>query len=215
MACFMSGMAGNVTAFNTVWTYDIYQCYIRRGAVDQHYLWMGRMATVFGIVMSVAAAYRDDAIQQHHGHAPARLCVCECAAVRHVPAGNVLEDGRPVMARSSACSRARWRGDSSWTDPAGRRARRIKGGWFGVVPHLSERVGPGVLDRHLCLVGLFPDHDSGQPGYEAARGRRAEGSRLFTDTARAKEDDLPWYQRPAVLAVIILIAAVILNIIFW
>src|SRR5882724_311685 len=54
MASFMSGMAGNVTAFNTVWTYDIYQSYIKRGASDQHYLWMGRMSTVFGIAVSVA-----------------------------------------------------------------------------------------------------------------------------------------------------------------
>ncbi len=57
LASFMSGMAGNVTAFNTVWTYDIYQSYIRRGASDKHYLWMGRFATVFGIGLSVAAAY--------------------------------------------------------------------------------------------------------------------------------------------------------------
>ena len=57
MASFMSGMAGNVTAFNTVWTYDIYQPYIHRKASDQHYLWMGRMATIFGIAISVAAAY--------------------------------------------------------------------------------------------------------------------------------------------------------------
>ena len=48
LASFMSGMAGNVTAFNTVWTYDIYQTYIKPGADDAHYLWMGRMATVFG-----------------------------------------------------------------------------------------------------------------------------------------------------------------------
>jgi len=57
LASFMSGMAGNVTAFNTVWTYDIYQSYIRPNATDQHYLWMGRAATVFGIAFSVAAAY--------------------------------------------------------------------------------------------------------------------------------------------------------------
>src|SRR6266702_2823562 len=57
MASFMSGMAGNVTAFNTVWTYDIYQSYIKRGASDHHYLRMGRIATIFGIVLSVAAAY--------------------------------------------------------------------------------------------------------------------------------------------------------------
>ncbi|HEV8129659.1 MAG TPA: sodium:solute symporter family protein, partial [Acidobacteriota bacterium] len=57
LASFMSGMAGNVTAFNTVWTYDIYQSYVKRGASDRHYLWMGRMATIFGIVLSIMAAY--------------------------------------------------------------------------------------------------------------------------------------------------------------
>ena len=52
LASFMSGMAGNVTAFNTVWTYDIYQAYINKRASDRHYLWMGRFATVFGIAIS-------------------------------------------------------------------------------------------------------------------------------------------------------------------
>jgi SSS family solute:Na+ symporter len=57
VASFMSGMAGNVTAFNTVWTYDIYQSYIRKNAPDSHYLWVGRMATIFGTAVSVGAAY--------------------------------------------------------------------------------------------------------------------------------------------------------------
>ncbi|MCS7079366.1 MAG: sodium:solute symporter family protein [Chloracidobacterium sp.] len=57
LASFMSGMAGNVTAFNTVWTYDIYQSYFKRDASDAHYLWMGRAATVGGIALSVATAY--------------------------------------------------------------------------------------------------------------------------------------------------------------
>ena len=57
MASFMSGMAGNVTAFNTVWTYDIYQAYLRPNASDSALLWMGRAATVVGIAVSVAAAY--------------------------------------------------------------------------------------------------------------------------------------------------------------
>src|SRR4029077_15689454 len=57
LASFMSGMAGNVTAFNTVWTYDIYQAYIRPSASDAHYLRVGRLATVFGIAASVATAY--------------------------------------------------------------------------------------------------------------------------------------------------------------
>ncbi len=57
IASFMSGMAGNVTAFNTVWTFDIYQAYINKNASDTHYLWMGKMATIFGIIASVGAAY--------------------------------------------------------------------------------------------------------------------------------------------------------------
>lgn len=57
LAAFMSGMAGNVTAFNTVWTYDIYRSYIKRDASDNHYLRMGRIVTVVGIVLSVGTAY--------------------------------------------------------------------------------------------------------------------------------------------------------------
>lgn len=57
LASFMSGMAGNVTAFNTVWTYDLYQGYLHKGGTDRHYLNMGRWATVGGILLSMGAAY--------------------------------------------------------------------------------------------------------------------------------------------------------------
>ena len=57
LASFMSGMAGNVTAFNTVWTYDLYQAYLAPKKSDEHYLWMGRAITVVGILLSIACAY--------------------------------------------------------------------------------------------------------------------------------------------------------------
>jgi SSS family solute:Na+ symporter len=57
LASFMSGMAGNVTAFNTVWTYDIYQAYIRPNETEQHYVWMGHVATVAGAALSVGTTY--------------------------------------------------------------------------------------------------------------------------------------------------------------
>ena len=57
LASFMSGMAGNVTAFNTVWTYDLYQSYIGKNKSDEHYLWMGHMATAGGIFISIGTAY--------------------------------------------------------------------------------------------------------------------------------------------------------------
>jgi SSS family solute:Na+ symporter len=57
LASFMSGMAGNVTAFNTVWTYDLYQAYVNPNADDRKLLWMGRWATVGGVTISIGAAY--------------------------------------------------------------------------------------------------------------------------------------------------------------
>lgn len=58
MASFMSGMAANVTAFNTVWTYDIYQSSrFGRGKDDAHLMNMGRLATVFGILASIGFAF--------------------------------------------------------------------------------------------------------------------------------------------------------------
>jgi SSS family solute:Na+ symporter len=57
IASFMSGMAGNVTAFNTVFTFDIYQAYIKKGASEKHYLYVGKSSTVVGIVLSIATAY--------------------------------------------------------------------------------------------------------------------------------------------------------------
>ena len=91
MASFMSGMAGNVTAFNTVWTYDIYQTYIVPGRSDAHYLSVGRVTTVVGTLAERGGGVPGDALQQHHGHAAAGVQLRERAAVRDVPAGHVLE----------------------------------------------------------------------------------------------------------------------------
>jgi SSS family solute:Na+ symporter len=57
IAGFMSGMAGNVSAFTTVWTYDIYKALIRKDAADSHYVSMGRWTTVIGVLVSVGTAY--------------------------------------------------------------------------------------------------------------------------------------------------------------
>ncbi len=57
IAGFMSGMAGNVSAFATVWTYDIYRALIRQDATDEHYVSMGRWCTVLGVLVSIGTAY--------------------------------------------------------------------------------------------------------------------------------------------------------------
>lgn len=57
IASFMSGMAGNVTAFNTVWTFDIYQSHIKKNGSEKHYYYIGKAATVVGILISIMTAY--------------------------------------------------------------------------------------------------------------------------------------------------------------
>jgi solute:Na+ symporter, SSS family len=57
MAGFMSGQAGNISAFNTVWTYDLYRAHINKDATDKHYLFVGRLSTIIGMLISVATAY--------------------------------------------------------------------------------------------------------------------------------------------------------------
>ena len=57
IAGFMSGMAGNVTAFSAVWTYDIYQPLINKNAKDEHYVTVGRWATLLGVIVSIGTAY--------------------------------------------------------------------------------------------------------------------------------------------------------------
>src|SRR5438874_951290 len=57
VAGFMAGMAGNVSAFATVWTYDIYRPYLRKDAPDKHYVSMGRWCTIIGLIVSIGTAY--------------------------------------------------------------------------------------------------------------------------------------------------------------
>ncbi len=57
IAGFMSGMAGNVTAFSTVWTFDIYRALINKNASDKHYVSMGRWCTIIGVLASIGTAY--------------------------------------------------------------------------------------------------------------------------------------------------------------
>ncbi len=57
IAGFMSGMAGNVSAFSAVWTYDIYQAQINKRAADSHYVAVGRWSTILGVIVSIGAAY--------------------------------------------------------------------------------------------------------------------------------------------------------------
>jgi len=214
LASFMSGMAGNVTAFNTVWTYDIYQSYIKRGATDEHYLWMGRAATVFGIALSVAAAYVAasfnnimDLLQlvfafvnaplfatfalgmfwrrtTGHGAFTGLVAGTLAAALHH---GLTLSQGAVVG---------------------------VKGGFFGVVKTYPSELGQtfwtAICAFFTCLVVSVVVSVLTRP-----RPAGELRGLVYSLTPKPEEEHLEWYKRPATLAIAVLVLTVILNIIFF
>ncbi len=216
MASFMSGMAGNVTAFNTVWTYDIYQSYIRPGQSDSHYLWMGRMTTIFGIALSVATAYVAikfnnimDLLQLVFAFVNAPLFATFLLGMFWKRATG---HGAFFGLLSGTAAAALHHG---LTAPMGA-LTLIKGGWLGTVIHqypseMAQNFWTAIFAWTTCFVATIVIS-------LATQQRRTEGELrglVYSLTPRIREEGLRWYQQPATLGVIVLAAAVVLNIIFW
>ena len=168
LASFMSGMAGNVTAFNTVWTYDIYQAYLRPQATDAHYLWVGRMATVFGIAASVLTAYVAaqfnnimDVLQLVFAFVNAPLLATFLLGMFWKRAtGHGAFTGLVAGTAAAALHHG-------LTLPAGAHRRR-EGRMARRGLHLSERDGAELLDRDRRVDGLLRRDDRGEPADPAA-----------------------------------------------
>ena len=213
MASFMSGMAGNVTAFNTVWTYDIYQAHIRKGAPDAHYLWMGRVATVGGIALSLAAAYAATAFN------------------------NIMDFLQLVFAFVNAPLFATFALGMFWKRSTGHGAflGLVSGIVAAALHHgLTLAVGsvPGIKGGFLGLLHRYPS-DMAQTFWTAivaftscfvvtivvslmTRPRPDEELRglVYALTPRPRDEARGLLQRPLVLGVGVLALTLILNLIF-
>ncbi len=167
MASFMSGMAGNVTAFNTVFTYDLYQGYVVRNAPDRHYL-MGRPRD-HGSGSCVVGGHRlpCDLLQQHHGFFAARVRFRERAVVCDVFVGNVLETrhrARSILGDGYGAARR-----VLYTGAYGRGEQRRMVRQSSPIPFGD---GAEFLDCHY-RVDRVPDCDGcGEPGQQAETGIR-------------------------------------------
>lgn len=214
IASFMSGMAGNVTAFNTVWTYDIYQSYIRREASDQHYLWMGRMATVFGIVVSVGTAY---------------------VATRF---NNIMDMLQLVFAFVNAPLFATFLLGMFWKRATGHGAFfGLLGGTLAACLHhgLSLPRGGeiGFKGGWIATLHLYPS-EMAQNFWTAifawttcflltvlislvTRPRETQElvGLVWSLTERPREEGLRWWQRPGPLGAGVLALVLLLNLLFW
>jgi solute:Na+ symporter, SSS family len=215
MASFMSGMAGNTTAFNSVWTYDIYQSYLNKTASDEHYLWMGRAATVFGLAISVAAAYVArqfnnimDVLQLVFAFVNAPLFATFLLGMFWKRAtGNGAFCGLLSGTAAAAVHHG-------LTLPAGS-TPGVKGGFLGTVVHqypseMAQNFWTAIFAWTTCftvtiIISLLttPRPDSELKGL------------VYALTDRPQDVGLVWYQKPAVLAVVVLAMLVVLNWIFW
>ena len=93
IAGFMSGMAGNVSAFSAVWTYDIYRAQINKNATDRHYVCDGTLVDHSGRAGQHRRGLHGDAVRQHHGLRAGAVQFFHRAAVRHGDSGHVVEAG--------------------------------------------------------------------------------------------------------------------------
>ena len=212
MASFMSGMAGNVTAFNSVFTYDLYQAHVRKDASDDHYLRVGRLTTVAGILLSVATAYFArtfnnimDLLQlvfsfvnaplfatfllgmfwkrtTGHGAFTGLLSGTLAAAVTH---GLTVAEGR--------------------------------GGWLlgGAAPlhtfraTMSQNFTLAIAAFTTCFLVTIAVSLATRPRPDA----EMKGL-VYSLTERLSATGLKWYARPWVIAVFVLAATIVLNLIF-
>ncbi len=208
MASFMSGMAGNVTAFNTVFTYDIYQAYIRKGAPDQHYLKVGKMTTIIGVALSIGAAYLAgyynnimDILQFVFGVVNAPLFATfllgmfwKRSTANGAFSGLVTGTFGAVLI---------W----CFTVAEG------KGGVFGNLYEfrstMAQNFWIAIVAFTSCFLVTVVVSIFTQPRKES----ELEGL-VYGLTKIRRDENAKWYERPVVLAVFVLVLAVILNIWF-
>ena len=213
LASFMSGMAGNVTAFNTVWTYDIYQAYINKRASDAHYLWMGRMATIGGILLSIGAAYLVTSFN------------------------NIMDSLQLIFSMVNAPLFATFLLGMFWKRTTGHAAfSGLIAGTFGALLHhgltLPVDANPGLHGGWIAVLHHYPS-DMAQNfwtaifafsinlfvtiGVSLMTAPRPEPELVglvYSLTPKPIDSHLTWYQKPATLGIAVLGMLVILNLVF-
>ena len=220
LASFMSGMAGKVSAFNTVWTYDIYQSYIRpatgnKEADDRHYLKVGKMATIVGVLVSIAAAY----IASKFGNIMDFLQTI--FSMINAPLFAVIFLG---MFWKRSTGNAAFTGllagflvalvHHGLTQPEGA-TTLVKGGWLGVIHTYPVEMAQNFWTAMIAFtvatlltvtISLFSKNKKTDAELDGL---------VYSMTKKLDDSGVVWYNRPWFLAVIVGIIMVVLSVLFW
>ena len=215
LASFMSGMAGNVTAFNTVWTYNLYQAFFVPNKSDAHYFWMGKFITVVGIGLSIVCAYfarqynnAMDIIQLVFGFVNAPVFATFLFGMfwkRTTSIGAFFGLLGGIL--SSTLFHA-------FTFAHGN-LPGVKGGYLGMKiefpSEMAQNFWLATFAFCVCFVLTLVISIATQ---RTKTDEQLKGL-VYSLTPKIVDHNVPVWQRPAVVGTVLLIACVILNFIFW
>jgi SSS family solute:Na+ symporter len=209
IASFMSGMAGNVTAFNTVWTYDIYQSHIKKNASERHYLHVGKATTVVGILISIATAYVA------RGFNSIMDLLQLVFSFVNAPLFATFFLG--MFWKRTTANGAFWgllAGTASAALTHGLTVAEGKGGWIGNIHEFYSGTSQAFTIAGISFIVCFimtalistftkPKHKEELIGL------------VYSLTPRQKDAAKVWYKNPLWLGVIVLAITIFFNIIFF
>lgn len=209
IASFMSGMAGNVTAFNTVWTFDIYQSHIKKNASEKHYLNVGKATTVVGILISIATAYVA------RGFNSIMDLLQLVFSFVNAPLFATFFLG--MFWKRTTANGAFWglvAGTGSAALTHGLTVAEGKGGWLSKVHEFysgtSQAFNIAGIAFIVCfIVTVLVSLMTVRKPDDELRGLVYSLTPRQTDPAKA------WYKNPLWLGIMVLIATLILNVIFY
>jgi SSS family solute:Na+ symporter len=209
IASFMSGMAGNVTAFNTVWTFDLYQSHINKTASERHYLWVGKVTTVVGVLISIATAYVA------RGFNSIMDLLQLVFSFVNAPLFATFFLG--MFWKKTTANGAFWGLVSGTTAAAlthGLTVAEGKGGWIGNLHEFysgtSQAFNIAGIAFIVCFIMtlLISSFTQRKPDNELV-------GLVYSLTPKTKDSTKVWYKNPLWLGVLVLIITLVLNIILF
>jgi SSS family solute:Na+ symporter len=209
IAGFMSGMAGNVSAFTTVWTYDIYRPLINRGGSDHHYVRMGRWTTVVGVLISVGTAYLVMQFASIMDYVQALFSFFIAPLFGTVVLGMLWKRASAAggfwgLLCGTLCSISMW----TWVkiDPAALR-------YVALSPHakgLAQDMYQALWSFITCVVVTVVVSLATKPVPEIELKGLVYGL-----TQIPAVGEVPLYQKPLFWAAVVAVVFVVLNMVFW
>ena len=209
IAGFMSGMAGNVSAFATVWTYDIYRSVIKRDATDHHYVNMGRWCTIIGVLVSIGTAYLVMQFKSIMDYVQALFSFFIAPLFGTVLLGMLWKRATPKggfwgLLCGTLSSVGMW----AWVkaDPTALSIVALSSN----AKDMAENMYRALWSWIVCVLVTVVVSYMTAPVPE----KKLVGL-VYGCTPIPSEGDMPLYKRPVFWAVVVAVVFVILNIIFW